>query len=229
MINILNFLNENNGAFSLIFSCVVALATVIYAVLTWRLVSETRRMREAQTEPNIFVNLQPREEWINFIDMVIQNIGSGPAYNIHMIYDKDFEFSRGHFLSELVLFKNGINSLSPNQKLSFFLTSMIEDYELKIKSIVKINIVYQNKNGKTYENRYVLDFSEFIGLTQLGEPPLHKIAKNIEKIENNIGHLCSGFSKLSVISYSKSDVEAEYAERRARQREFVDQQSKEDK
>jgi hypothetical protein len=191
MINILNFLNENNGAFSLIFSCVVALATVIYAVLTWRLVSETRRMREAQTEPNIFVNLQPREEWINFIDMVIQNIGSGPAYNIHMIYDKD--------------------------------------YELKIKSIVKINIVYQNKNGKTYENRYVLDFSEFIGLTQLGEPPLHKIAKNIEKIENNIGHLCSGFSKLSVISYSKSDVEAEYAERRARQREFVDQQSKEDK
>jgi hypothetical protein len=32
---------------TVIFSGVVASATVVYAILTWKLVSETRRMREA--------------------------------------------------------------------------------------------------------------------------------------------------------------------------------------
>ena len=40
---LVEFLNENSGAFAV----VVAIATVVYAILTWRLVSETRKMREA--------------------------------------------------------------------------------------------------------------------------------------------------------------------------------------
>jgi len=55
---------------------------VVYAILTWRLVSETRKMRETQTEPKIFITIQPREEWFNFIDVIIQNIGLSPAYGI---------------------------------------------------------------------------------------------------------------------------------------------------
>jgi len=49
---------------SLIFSALVAVSTMVYAVLTWKLVSETKKMREAQTEPKISVSIQPREEWI---------------------------------------------------------------------------------------------------------------------------------------------------------------------
>ena len=35
------------------FTFVVAGSTVAYVILTWRLVTETRRMREAQTEPRV--------------------------------------------------------------------------------------------------------------------------------------------------------------------------------
>ena len=41
------------------FTGVVALSTVVYAFLTWRLVSETRRMREVQTEPRVSVRVEP--------------------------------------------------------------------------------------------------------------------------------------------------------------------------
>jgi len=51
----LDLLNRNSGAFTVLFSAVVALATVVYAILTWRLVTETKEMREVQTEPKIFV------------------------------------------------------------------------------------------------------------------------------------------------------------------------------
>jgi hypothetical protein len=88
-----------------IFSGSVVAATIAYVVLTWKLVSETRKMREAQTEPKVFVTIQPREEWINFMDLVIQNIGLGPAYNIEFEVHPDFEYEKGKFLSEIGFMK----------------------------------------------------------------------------------------------------------------------------
>ncbi|MCD6214741.1 MAG: hypothetical protein J7J46_07180 [Candidatus Desulfofervidus sp.] len=205
---LVEFLNENSGAFAVIFSAVVAIATVVYAILTWRLVSETRKMREAQTEPKVSVTIQPREEWINLIDMVIQNIGLGPAYNIKFEINPDFEYMKGKFLSELGFMKNGLKYLAPNQKLQFFLT--IENFEEKTKKSFEIRVTYQNSIGKTYKDVYTIDFSQLIGLSQLGEePPLYKIAKNVEEIKKDIHHLSTGFHKIKVIRYTKEDVEEE--------------------
>jgi len=207
---LVEFLNENNGAFAVIFSAVVAIATVVYAFLTWRLVSETRKMREAQTEPKVSVTIQPREERIKLIDMVIQNIGLGPAYNIKFEINPDFEYMKGKFLSELGFMKNGLKYLAPNQKLQFFLTSMIENFEEKTKKHFEIRVTYQNSIGKTYKDVYMIDFSQLIGLSQLGEePPLYKMAKNVEEIKKYIHHLSTGFHKINVIRYTKEDVEEE--------------------
>jgi len=207
---LVEFLNENSGAFAVIFSAVVAIATVVYAILTWRLVSETRKMREAQTEPKVSVTIQPREEWIKLIDMVIQNIGLGPAYNIKFEINPDFEYMKGKFLSELGFMKNGLKYLAPNQKLQFFLTSMIENFEEKTKKPFEIRVTYQNNIGKTYKDVYMIDFSQLMGLSQLGEkPPLYKIAKNVEEIKEDIHNLSIGFHKIKVIRYTKEDVEEE--------------------
>lgn len=186
---ILKLLNQNIGVLTVIFSAVVTIATVVYAILTWKLVSETKKMREAQTEPKVFVMIQPREEWINWIDLVIQNIGSGPAYNMKFEIDPDFEYLKGKFLSELGFIKNGSNHLAPNQKLQTFLTNMAENSDEKTKKSFKITVTYQNSVGKPYEDSYLIDFSQFIGLGQLGEPPLYKISKNIEKIQEDINYL----------------------------------------
>lgn len=206
----LEFLNQNSGAFSMVFSAVVAFATVVYAILTWKLVSETKKMREAQTEPKISVIVQPTEEWINAIDMIIQNIGLGPAYNVKFKVEPDFEYTEGKFLSELGFIKDGLRYLAPSQKLQIFLTSMADNFEEKVKKSFKIKVAYQNSiGGKKYEDSYTIDFSQFIGLRHLGEPPLYKISKNIEKIQKDIHHLSTGFYKMKVIRYTKEDVEKE--------------------
>jgi len=93
-------------------------------------------MREAQTDPKVFVIIQPREEWINFIDLVIQNIELGSAYNIKFEIDSDFEYSNGKFLSKLGFIKNGLKYLAPNQKLQIFLTSMVENFDEKNKKAI---------------------------------------------------------------------------------------------
>jgi hypothetical protein len=43
-------LNDNSGVITVIFAFIIAIVPVIYAILTWRLISETRRLRETQTE-----------------------------------------------------------------------------------------------------------------------------------------------------------------------------------
>jgi len=192
---------------SLIFSALVAVSTMVYAVLTWKLVSETKKMREAQTEPKISVSIQPREEWIALVDMVIQNIGLGPAYDIKFKINPDFEYSKNMFLSEIGFIKNGIRYLAPNQRIRFFLTSLAENSERKIQRPFEIKVTYRNAIGKIYEDAYLIDFSELIGLRQLGEPPLYKIAKSIEKIEREICHLSTGFHKMGVVVYTRQDEE----------------------
>lgn len=206
---VLELLNQNSGAFAVIFAAVVAIATIVYAILTWRLVSETRKMRQAQTEPNISVTIQPREEWINLIDMVIQNIGLGPANNIKFKVNPDFEYADGKFLSELGFLRNGLKYLAPNQKLQFFFTSMVENFEEKTKASFEIKVTYQDSVGKAYDDLYLIDFSQLVGLRQLGEPPLYKIAKNIENIQKDIHHLSTGLHRMKVIMYTKTDAEEE--------------------
>ncbi|KAF5410775.1 MAG: hypothetical protein U9N46_06135 [Euryarchaeota archaeon] len=205
----LEFLNQNSGAFVVIFSAVVAIATMVYAVLTWRLVSETIKMRKVQTEPKISVTIQTSDAWINFIDMVIQNIGSGPAYNIKFKINPDFEYAKGKFLSTFGVMRSGFEYLAPNQKLQFFLTNMTENFREKVKTSFEIAITYQNISSKTYEDVYPIDFSHFEGLRQSGEPPLYTIAKNIENIQKDIHSLSTGFHEMRVAVRTKKDVEEE--------------------
>ena len=129
------------------------------------------------------------------------------AYNIKFKIDPDFEYSKGKFLSGLGFMKNGLRYLAPNQKLQFFLTSMIENFEEKTKKPFEIKVTYRNSMGKKYEDVYVIDFSQLIGLRQLGEPSLYKIAKNIEKIQRDLHDLSTHIMK--VIRYTKEDVEEE--------------------
>lgn len=206
---VLEFLNQNEAAFTVIFSAVVATATIVYAILTWRLVSETKKMRKVQTEPKISVIVQPKEEWIGFIDMIIQNIGLGPAYDIKFEIEPDYEKFDGKLLSEYGFIKNGLKYFGPNQKMQFFFTDLSENYEEKRKHSFEIKVSYQNSVGNSYEDIYIIDFSQFDGLDQLGNPPLHEIADNIKRIQTDIKLISSGFHRMKVIMYTKEDMEEE--------------------
>ena len=202
-------LNQNSGALLVVFSLVVTLATVFYVILTGKLVSESRKMREAQTEPNIFVSLHSKEDWVGLIDLVIQNIGLGAAYNLKFELKPDFEYSKGQFLSELNFIKNGVNYLAPSQKIKHFLTSLVGKKELeKIK--IEFKVKYENSLGKLSQENYILDFSEFYGRRRVGEPSLKKIADNLEKIQKDIHAIIdSSYPRIKVVTHTKKDMEEE--------------------
>lgn len=227
----LDFFNKNSGAVTAIFTIGLTIVTAIYAALTWSISSETKLMREAQTQPSISATIQPDERYINWINLIIENIGLGPAYNVKFDVDPDFEDKYRHpdledrslnyKLSDVGFIKDGLPYFAPNQKFQFFLTNLADgsqskipqekiDYQKKLKTTFKIKITYEdNRHKKTYSDTYVIDFSQQRGLSQLGEPPLYKIAKNVEQIQKDINHISTGWAKLNVIRYTKEDINEE--------------------
>jgi len=204
---ILEFLENNSGAFSVIFTAIVAISTFVYAILTWKLVGETRSLRKVQTDPQVSVFIQHREEFINIIDMVIKNIGLGPAYDITFELDNDIMDLGKKPISELNYFKSGINYIAPGQTIKFVLTSMLDDFEKKKNICIKINVRYKDKNNNLYQETFSIDFSEYLGILQLSEPPMYKIAKNIEKLQADFHRISTGFSKLKTIVYTQKEID----------------------
>ena len=86
---------------------------------------------------------------------------------------------------------------------------MIENYDEKQKISVEIDVSYQNSCGKPYNDNYTIDFSELKGLLQLGTPPLHAMARDIEKIKDDFHHFTTGFHKPKIVIYTKKDFEEE--------------------
>lgn len=205
----IEFFSNNNTIITLIFSGVVSVATIVYAILTWQLVAETRQMRKAQTEPMVSVIVQPKEDWISFLDIIVQNIGLGPAYDIQFELNKDFKCFEGNYLGNIGVFRKGISYMAPAQKFQFFFTNMNENYDEKINSLLEIKVSYKNAIGSAHLETYVIDLSCFKGLTQLGEPPLCTIAKSVESMQKNIDHIANGWSRIKTQIYTVKDVQRE--------------------
>ncbi len=175
---------DSYQAFTLIFTGIVAVSTIVYARLTSKLVSETRKMRKVQTDPIIAVFIQQQDDH-NLLDLIIQNIGLGPAYDIKFELNGDIDIvpDVGRPVSERNFIKNGIKYLAPNKKISCYLTDLLEKTSEKEKTSIEVTVHYEDNLKNPYENNYTINLSEWIGLLSIdGKPkPLETIAKDINK------------------------------------------------
>ncbi len=135
MQTMIKWLIENQSLATLIFTAVVTLSTVVYAVLTAILVIETTRMRRAQTEPRLSAYFEPIEEFVNFGHLYIKNIGLGPAFDIRISIKSEGSITGSESLLKdfikVKAFEKGLNYLGPDQILRSGVTSMVENYQEK--------------------------------------------------------------------------------------------------
>lgn len=213
------YLNSNSGALTVVFTAVVTISTVAYAILTWSLVSETKRMREVQTEPRIEITLKSLDYAINIVRLHIRNIGLGPAKNIiftsHISSGGDVaeklleEFNKANFL------KVGLKYFGPGHELYSGYTQITKDFDAKIASVLIYDVEYESFTGKKYKDQITIDISERKGTTQLGKPNLYAIAQSIEAIEKEFSHVVSGFKKIHADVYTTKDRDREEADEMA--------------
>jgi len=221
---IVNTLNANSGTFNLLLALVVAAATVFYAILTHRLVTETRRMREVQTEPAISIRLDPSEHDINFINLVVENLGQGPARDIRFVARPDFNRSRGSTLSQSGMFRHGLKYMAPGQRITIFLTSVLDSVHGTGDNLGRLNfqveVAYRTPGDRIVDETFPLHFDSLEGYGTIGKSPLIDIAQSMEKLQRDFHHFANGFSKLQVIVSTKEEERHALEEVITRQRQL---------
>jgi hypothetical protein len=201
----LKYFNEHAGAIgalvaliTVVLTAVITITTIVYARLTHLMLSEARRAREAQTEPQLAVYAEDSVS-IHFKDFVIRNIGAAPAYKIRFKVLEDFVYDKEQRFSTLPFVMNGIRYLAPNQKFSFFFTNLLEEFDRKVAAPLKVHVSFENREGRQYDEVFTIDFAEAKDLTHLERKNLETVARQLESISRDIGHFCSGYRKLHVI------------------------------
>lgn len=220
----LKFLNTNSGALTVLFTGVVTIATAVYAALTWVLVKETRMMREVQTEPKLQVTVSSFDFAIHIVRLHVRNIGLGPALDV--VFTPRV-LSGGASAEKLLteftdvnFFSVGLKHFGPGQERVSGYTQLTEDHDGKMASVLALDVTYRSATGKAYVDSLVVDMSELKGGYQLGKPHAYAIAQSLEKIQNDIHHLSTGFRRIKANIYTNKDRAEEFAEAQARREQW---------
>ena len=210
------------------FSGAVSVSTVIYACLTWKLVTETRRLREVQTEPRVSVRLElATNVGHGGIELVIRNEGQGPAQNIQFKFQGNPTYFIDHGqeqpIDQIPVIKNGLPYLGPGQHFRILMGWLYgESFERASQQPWLFRVDYENSLGKLQNGSYALDFSQFSGLIVGGGPPLVKIEKHLEAIQKDLSHLTTGFKKLHILTQTAEEFLQQREERLRRRRSRSD-------
>lgn len=133
-------MDELSAIKDLLFPGTVAIAAIITAWYTRKLIIETRMMRLSQYEPNIGIYIDDNYEVELYRHIKIKNYGPGAAYFVSFEIIKDYETIIKRKISEYQIIKNGLRYLAPNLEYSIPITISSENSPTEI--IIKIR--YEN-------------------------------------------------------------------------------------
>jgi hypothetical protein len=190
-----------------IFTGVVALSTLFYAGLTCWLVIETRRMRQVQTEPKVSVFVELNEYTRTGMDLVIRNVGQGPAYNIRFDFEGDPTILRDDPpLNELPIIRDGLGFLAPNSSFRFLLGFFTPNrYHQVIQNSWSFKVSYDNQGGQPHLETFNVDFSLFSEHYLAGRSPLPRIEEHLRNLQKDINNLLTGSNKIRVITQTHEE------------------------
>lgn len=89
---------------------------VVVAIFAWVQVKQAKRLREEQARPYVIVDIDFRGVGVN---IVIQNVGATPAYDVQVTFDKSLEttMTRRKHLNEVATFTRPIPMIAPGRAI----------------------------------------------------------------------------------------------------------------
>ena len=158
----------------------------LLTLITTMLTAITYLMYTSSIRSEVVVYLR-LDRFIAFI--CVENIGRGTARNIRFEFPCSFKIHGDRTLNDVNFFDKGIAILPTGHKKETFVASYAGGSgEVLKQKPIDITIYYK---GYIYRRKTTcnIDFDEFQGMEVVGEPPLDKMAKSIEKIQKDLSGL----------------------------------------
>lgn len=180
----------------------MGLSTVALAWLTLELLRATNRLAAANNEPNVVVSLEPSPWSVIHADLVIQNTGSGPAFDVRLTFNPPLQ--RIDDVKDVPLALNAISVLRPNQLLRNLVGRGLPLVDTAYD--VKIDCTSSPRSKKRIITRYSLSMGHYEGNIDVnGGAPEYFAARELEKIRKALETFSRGNNHLNVDIHSAQD------------------------
>ena len=137
IISALEFINQNSGAFIVLLVAVLILFSWRYLRIIKSLITETKKAREFETEPNITIFTQYEYDQSNHVKnifLTMKNIGRGYARNLVLNFPRDVkkviitEYNKINPDNKIAHIINtpGIPQLAPDDQITLPVKSLIQ-------------------------------------------------------------------------------------------------------
>ena len=183
---------------------VTALATIALVCVTVVLAKATKRMARASSQPLVTATIEPNIWSMLHCDIVVENSGNAPAYNV--VVKISPEPNQGEHREEGQLPLQNISVLRPGQKMTSFLT----DANLVLDNVYRIDVSWnRDPNDRSVES---IAYDHYLpkDISRLGAwSPEIEIAEQVKKLREDWKQIASGFRKLPVNAFGRTDREEE--------------------
>lgn len=187
--------------FNIIPAIVTAFTTIVLAYITYHYLKETRKIRETSQEmlrvantPDVRMflgNINGVGE-VHTIDLCIQNIGTGFAYDLKFTgdFDRIQPLAGKVSLAEYDVIKDGIRHLGNGKFIPILLYINWNEYKSDLPSTpVDVSINYKDSANTKYDAKFQLDFTKIQDYPQVENPSLDNIAYYLRGIDETLRDL----------------------------------------
>ena len=121
------------------------------------------------------------------INLVVQNVGSGPARDITFEFSAPIQSSDGFVLSDLNIFQEGASSLAPSTRITCYwdnLENLLPKLESKdgVPEHVEVTTRYKDLSGYSYETKWDIQSSIYEGIRNLDPKDMSDLVEAVEVI-----------------------------------------------
>jgi hypothetical protein len=182
----LTWIVNNASLITLIFSGLVMLSTVVYAILTAKLVKETIILRRIQTDPKITMNMVHDVYSPFIVSIILENVGNGTALNIKFNILSEPKLNIRKNLSSYGFIQNGIKSLSGHTKFKTLFMSIIEEGHQIEREPILLEITYEDLCKRKYHEKLILDISYLHDIKVAQTEQIYEIKKSFNEISKTM-------------------------------------------
>ena len=199
-----------NETLIMAFTGVVACSTLVYVVITAWLAIETRKMRQIQSEPRVSVQAEVDQDGHPGYELVIRNVGQGPAKDVRFDFRGDPSYFRKSFVgyappqvNQLPAIRDGLDYMEVGYTLRFTLGTVTEEeFRRAAQEPWTIDVRYKNLIGKPIRSTCVVDFSQFHG-SLFRRNWIKEASKSLDSMSKEMSRWGTGFHKIHAIVHQE--------------------------
>lgn len=168
----------------------LVIITGIYAYFTLLMVREMKKSRHKLDEPNIQISLEPQVRWGNFFDLIIENLGNVPVYDLKLsINPKNLKTFGDKKLEDMNLFNKIIPVFGVRQKLKTLAISYVDFIHSDQPKQISFTAEYKTKDNKLRAQSYDFDMEVYLNMSFQSEGTLTDISKHMEKLADQVAEI----------------------------------------